>query len=175
MHGGLRPVAASSALNRAGPTTTDSIATSRQVRPAGSRGRPPSALPDRVEATSPRPRSSPHPGSSNQGESSASSGVPAPSVASSDAERPRHSPPGGVDRRQAGRFEPVAALAPAQDRLRIIHPEPGRIAAGPIDGARQIGPEIEVRRRIRVRASARLRSAASATTAVITSGPRFGP
>ena len=42
MHVGLRARASSPALNRAGPTTTDSIAVSRQPPPTGSSGRPPS-------------------------------------------------------------------------------------------------------------------------------------
>ena len=63
-------------------------------------------------------------------------------------QRARQSQPGRVHRGQAGRFEPIPPLAPAQDRLRIVHPEPGPIAARAIHRARQIGPEIQVRRRI---------------------------
>ena len=78
-----------------------------------------------------------------------------------------------MDRGQTGDLEPVAPLAAVQDRLRIVDPDPVGIAAGSIDGRRQVAPKIE-----RATCTSRRGRGApvdSATTAVITIGPRLGP
>ena len=54
---------------------------------------------------------------------------------------------GGVDRGHARRLEPVSPVAAAVDRLRIVHPEPVRIAACPVDCRCEVAPEVEAPRR----------------------------
>ena len=80
---------------------------------------------------------------SSQGDSSASSSVPAPTAASRPPNVPGASPPAtAASGGEAGGVEPVAARPRAVEGLRVVDPEPVGVAPGAGDGGGEVGPEV---------------------------------